>query len=243
MLFTALLGFTTVFHSCNKDDDSLDRNGTGNEEIDNGNEGSNQNNGEGNSDSSLPKESRIFLGYWKNSLFSNQSWACNFLFFEDGSCGRLTPYKYKRDKGYWNYNPKTSILTTTTGGWSWTVTLSNEYAWIGTSIGTNERTCNFSKASNLEYIKEFLYYFKWITDDGKTFYYDLNRKRWEGDFFPKGTSFYIYEDDNENDFTFKIKQDDIILGTITLANPYNPEKSILTIKNAQLKVDKSSLLP
>lgn len=109
----------------------------------------------------LPESSKQFIGLWRNNI--SQSWASDFLFWEDGTCRQIT-YSGHRNDGYWTYNEETGILATTTGGWQWQITIVTPESWSGISLGSNQRAMTLEKDLNTTNILNEILYYSTLTD-------------------------------------------------------------------------------
>lgn len=208
---------------------------------------------DGKSEGDLSEASKAFVGLW---TAANESYD-KYVFLEDGVCQYMKshfneiPYRYTWTKGYWTYNDKTTILATTieqTGQWQ--VSLSNENSWAGTNANSGAYTA-YKKATNFEYLNTYLLdrvYIKWRTEkDTKGGYledYLEEIKENLSDEILKDVtyeemiaSYFLNEDENENDFVFEYKFDvsywnavhdsyhiTMAEGKFTVVNPYSSTK-------------------
>jgi len=123
----------------------------------------------------LPDSSKKFVGYWHNS--STLLSSCDFAFYPNGKCSRFsTSEENHQDDGYWTFNEKTNILSTTTGGWQWEITLSNTDSWAGVTLGSSNKAQSYTR-DNLRFVRASINNTSWKYNDlsmrfGSNFYCD-----------------------------------------------------------------------
>lgn len=209
--------FCLSLNSCGGDDDG----NPGNETTNGGSETPEDN---------LPEASKTFVGYWLDSYSGTTFRYSNWIFYENGICQQNYYYMgslSESTKGYWTYNPKTSLLATTVNAWQWQITISNNESWAG--ITPNKHSFSLNKAANYRYFQDCLEYHKWETETNKIV---ENVSSLLESSYPGYLN--IEEDENTEDFIFKYTFKDFNrvydTGTITVTNPYHSTKCQLTIK-------------
>jgi hypothetical protein len=109
----------------------------------------------------LSEETEPFVGYWKIYQASKGG---DFIFFRDGTCWMYplnASNEDSHDDGYWDFDSETKILATTTNSWQWQVTLSNQFAWAGISLG-NSTIQTFKKDTVVaDYAQKLLAFSNW----------------------------------------------------------------------------------
>ena len=201
----------------------------------------------------LPEESKVFVGYWSDQ--STTTKAVDFLFFSDGTGRMYNDYNSTMVEGYWTFNANTAILATTMNNWQFQVTLSNNEAWSGLSLGsTTAKT--YKRGEKRKMVELLLKRSSWETADLTLKIPEGNSEYMSGSILPElpnggfNISYLGYlplslsEDDNTEDYTFKYDlyveyyrhnsnpmegkghhSSKLGSGTITIENPYSPSKT------------------
>lgn len=106
----------------------------------------------------LFEQPAAFVGSWEADDANR-----DFILFKDGSCWMCRcGYDYVDEKGYWTYDSDSKILATTTEGRQWRVTLNNESAWVGITLGSNHETETFVRdTAVVRYLLRMLKYSSW----------------------------------------------------------------------------------
>ena len=228
-----ILGVTaSCLLSCSSDDD--------------GGIATNEQNKPDSPEDNLPEESKVFVGYWDDE--STTTKAVDFLFFTDGTGRIYGNYNNTINEGYWTFNANTAILATTMNNWQFQVTLSNNEAWSGVSLGTTTAK-TYRRGANLDMARALIRESSWKADDLTLIV--------SGDSKPSGTvlpeligsrrykNITLLEDDNTDDYTFKYEINGEYLtsyrgeeyyrsyeagtGTIAIENPYSPSKTRIVL--------------
>lgn len=163
----------------------------------------------------LPEGAKAFVGYWDDA--STTISAIDFIFFTDGTGEMWHDYSDALYNGYWTFDSNTSILATTMNSWQFQVTLSNDEAWTGVSLGSSTAK-TFNRGSNVNMAKMLLRGTSWSEADTLTLTFPKKITHYDaylsGTILPKlpsssSVSYYGYvlfslsEDDNTDDYTFK----------------------------------------
>ena len=115
----------------------------------------------------LSEEQKKFLGYWHCN-----NGTTDFMFLADGTCKSYSTseenIKYgvvtemlKVKSGNWNYNETAKILSTTIGGWQWTITQSPNLSWAGTSLNPDNPGAQSFSRSDMYHCCSYLRGYKW----------------------------------------------------------------------------------
>lgn len=182
------------------------------------------------------ESSNLFIGYWLGSK--------NIFLYEDGVM--LTGNKYNSNvtPSKWSYSDETKLLSTTSNGLQWEITLTDPSAWSGLDLGNNGKAVSFIRAG-LDKTIDFILEGDWENYDepfvynNKTYYDRINISRFKsGPYTEYGVSILtgggskihsyssyieekVVESKNQIEIYFEKSKKTSKKGYIKICNPYS----------------------